>query len=109
MHEVMWACWGLAGVVLHGWHGAVLHETTGVAQCWSLRCRIHFGACRVIVAFTALQFLYVGGVYGITWIHIVGSIFPVPILLLVPIRQYIMPWVGHLSCLSVRFAAAGMH
>ena len=49
---------------------------------------------RVTVAFTAFQFLYVGGVYGITWIHIVGSIFPVPILLLVPIRQFIMPWVS---------------
>ncbi|KAK9796254.1 hypothetical protein WJX73_004868 [Symbiochloris irregularis] len=48
---------------------------------------------RVIAAFTAFQFVYVGLVYGLTWWHIVGSIFPVPILLLVPIRQFIMPWV----------------
>ena len=49
--------------------------------------------CRWMVALTAFQAAYLGMVYGITWAWIVGVIFPVPILLLVPIRQFIMPRV----------------
>ncbi|GAB4823306.1 hypothetical protein N2152v2_010352 [Parachlorella kessleri] len=46
---------------------------------------------RTIAAFTLLQALYTGAVYGLTWAGIPGCLFPVPIMLLVPIRQYVMP------------------
>ena len=44
-----------------------------------------------IAKFTALQLLLLGIVYGITWAGIVGVIFPIFIILLIPARQYLMP------------------
>ena len=44
-----------------------------------------------IVKFTLLQLAVLAGVYGITWAGIAGILFPVPILLLIPGRQYVMP------------------
>lgn len=44
-----------------------------------------------IAMFTLLQFVVLAGVYAITWAGIAGILFPVPILLLIPARQYIMP------------------
>lgn len=46
---------------------------------------------KVIVYFTLLQLAVVGGIYGLTWAGIAGVLFPIPIMLLVPFRQYIMP------------------
>lgn len=46
---------------------------------------------KVIVVFTLFQLVYMLGVYGLTWAGIAGSLFPIPIMLLVPIRQYLMP------------------
>lgn len=46
---------------------------------------------KVIAAFTALQAFIVLGIYGITWAGVAGVLFPIPIMLLVPFRQYIMP------------------
>eukprot|EP00891_Asterochloris_glomerata_P004773 jgi/Astpho2/4773/fgenesh1_pm.00067_%23_74_t len=48
---------------------------------------------RVIVAFTILQLCCLGAVYGVTWAGIVGVIFPVLIIALVPIRQFIFPLI----------------
>lgn len=46
---------------------------------------------RVIVGFTLLQLVWTGAVYGLTWAGVVGILFPVPIMLLVPMRQYLLP------------------
>ena len=46
---------------------------------------------KVIAGFTILQVLIVLGIYGLTWAGIAGVLFPIPIMLLVPFRQYIMP------------------
>ncbi|KAK9807489.1 hypothetical protein WJX72_000529 [[Myrmecia] bisecta] len=46
---------------------------------------------RVIVAFTLLQFAGLAGVYGITLAGIAGVVFPIPIMLLVPLRIYVLP------------------
>ena len=55
---------------------------------------------RVIAAFTAIQAAIVGGIYGLTWAGLAGILFPVPIMLLVPFRQWVLPRLfsaGHLS------------
>jgi hypothetical protein len=46
---------------------------------------------RTIVTFTLLQLALLLGVYGLTWAGIAGILFPVPIMLLVPLRQYVFP------------------
>ncbi|KAK9842830.1 hypothetical protein WJX74_003059 [Apatococcus lobatus] len=48
---------------------------------------------RKLFLFTLLQGLGTGAAYGITWIPIAGIVFPVPILLMVPIRQYLYPYI----------------
>lgn len=49
---------------------------------------------RAIVFFTVLQFLGLAAVYVVaSWTGIVGVIFPVMIIALVPIRQYILPYI----------------
>lgn len=48
---------------------------------------------KTIVTFTALQLLLVGGVYGLTWAGIAGVLFPIPIMLMVPFRQFILPLI----------------
>lgn len=46
---------------------------------------------KTIVAFTTLQIVFIGGIYAVTWAGIAGVLFPVPILCMVPFRQYILP------------------
>ncbi|GAQ87198.1 anion exchanger family protein [Klebsormidium nitens] len=46
---------------------------------------------RTIVAFTLFQVVYTAAVYGITWIPIAGILFPIPIMLLVPARRFLLP------------------
>ncbi|KAM3323619.1 putative boron transporter 2 isoform X1 [Capsicum chacoense] len=43
-----------------------------------------------IVAFTTFQTLYLLACFGITWVPIAGLLFPLLIMLLVPVRQYIL-------------------
>ncbi|XP_021768663.1 boron transporter 1-like [Chenopodium quinoa] len=44
-----------------------------------------------IALFTIFQTLYLLVCFGITWIPIAGVLFPLMIMLLVPVRQYILP------------------
>jgi len=46
---------------------------------------------KVIATFTIIQVVIVLGIYGLTWAGIAGVLFPIPIMLLVPFRQYILP------------------
>lgn len=46
---------------------------------------------KTISFFTILQLFIVGGIYGLTWAGLAGVLFPIPIMLLVPFRQFIMP------------------
>lgn len=46
---------------------------------------------KTIVAFTIFQTVYLLVCFGITWIPIAGVLFPLMIMLLVPVRQYILP------------------
>lgn len=46
---------------------------------------------KAIVLFTIFQALYLAVCFGITWIPIAGVLFPLMIMLLVPVRQYILP------------------
>lgn len=46
---------------------------------------------RTIAWFTLFQLAYMLGVYGITWAGVAGILFPVPIMLLVPLRHWAMP------------------
>ncbi|CAK8531497.1 unnamed protein product [Lathyrus sativus] len=46
---------------------------------------------KIIAAFTLFQTVYLLVCYGITWIPIAGVLFPLMIMLLVPVRQYILP------------------
>lgn len=49
----------------------------------------------VVATFTILQVVIVLGIYGLTWAGIAGVLFPIPIMLLVPFRQYILPRIFH--------------
>ncbi|KAI5075274.1 hypothetical protein GOP47_0009350 [Adiantum capillus-veneris] len=46
---------------------------------------------KMIAIFTIFQLLYLLSCFGITWIPVAGVLFPLLIMLLVPIRQYILP------------------
>ncbi|EFJ36311.1 hypothetical protein SELMODRAFT_78956 [Selaginella moellendorffii] len=46
---------------------------------------------KTIIIFTLFQFVYLLACFGITWIPIAGVLFPLLIMLLVPIRQYVLP------------------
>ncbi|KAL6190786.1 hypothetical protein ACLB2K_037180 [Fragaria x ananassa] len=46
---------------------------------------------KTIAAFTVFQTVYLLVCFGITWIPIAGVLFPLMIMLLVPVRQYILP------------------
>lgn len=46
---------------------------------------------KAITAFTIFQTMYLLVCFGITWIPIAGVLFPLMIMLLVPVRQYILP------------------
>jgi hypothetical protein len=55
---------------------------------------------KVIVIFTIIQIVLVLGIYGLTWAGIAGVLFPIPIMLLVPFRQYILPRMFDLQYLE---------
>ncbi|KAL8142658.1 hypothetical protein V2J09_015690 [Rumex salicifolius] len=44
-----------------------------------------------IAVFTVFQTLYLLVCFGITWVPIAGVLFPMMIMLLVPVRQYVLP------------------
>lgn len=44
-----------------------------------------------IAVFTIFQTIYLLTCFGLTWIPIAGVMFPMMIMLLVPVRQYILP------------------
>lgn len=46
---------------------------------------------KTITFFTLFQTIYLLGCFGITWIPIAGVLFPLMIMLLVPVRQYFLP------------------
>ncbi|KAM0954556.1 putative bicarbonate transporter [Dioscorea sansibarensis] len=46
---------------------------------------------KTITTFTLFQTIYLLVCFGITWIPIAGVLFPLMIMLLVPVRQYILP------------------
>ncbi|WOL03241.1 putative boron transporter 2 [Canna indica] len=46
---------------------------------------------KAITLFTLFQTMYLLVCFGITWIPIAGVLFPLMIMLLVPVRQYILP------------------
>lgn len=46
---------------------------------------------KAISAFTIFQIVYLLACFGVTWIPIAGVLFPVLFLVLIPIRQYILP------------------
>jgi hypothetical protein len=46
---------------------------------------------RTVAAFTALQLAAVGAIYGVTWAGVAGVLFPLPIVLLVPLRHLLLP------------------
>lgn len=59
---------------------------------------------RVVVRFTLLQLVYLLGVWALTtWAGIAGIAFPLPIMALVPLRQFVLPRLfdrAHLSQLD---------
>ncbi|XP_030549462.1 boron transporter 1-like [Rhodamnia argentea] len=46
---------------------------------------------KAIVTFTLFQTIYLLICFGLTWVPIAGVMFPLMIMLLVPVRQYILP------------------
>jgi len=46
---------------------------------------------KTIAVFTVFQTVYLFVCFGITWVPIAGVLFPLMIMLLVPVRQYILP------------------
>ena len=48
---------------------------------------------RTVTAFTLLQLLILGAVYGVMWAGVAGLCFPVLIIALIPARQYLLPRV----------------
>lgn len=46
---------------------------------------------KTIAFFTIFQSIYLLICFGITWVPIAGVLFPLMIMLLVPVRQYLLP------------------
>lgn len=46
---------------------------------------------KTITAFTVFQTAYLLFCFGMTWIPLAGVLFPLMIMLLVPVRQYVLP------------------
>lgn len=46
---------------------------------------------KTIAVFTIFQTTYLLVCFGITWVPLAGVLFPLLIMLLVPVRQYILP------------------
>lgn len=69
-------------------------------NCFSSSCRVleEYHATFVetvpfksIALFTVFQTLYLLVCFGLTWVPIAGVMFPLMIMLLVPVRQYVLP------------------
>lgn len=52
---------------------------------------VHAVPFKVISYFTLFQLVYLVSCFGVTWIPIAGVLFPVLIMLLVPVRQFVLP------------------
>lgn len=52
---------------------------------------MHTVPFKVTATFTIFQLVYMICCYGITWIPIGGVLFPVLIMLLIPVRQFVLP------------------
>jgi len=52
---------------------------------------MHTVPFKVTATFTIFQLVYLVSCYGITWIPIGGVLFPVLIMLLIPVRQFLLP------------------
>lgn len=52
---------------------------------------MHTVPFKVTTAFTVFQLVYLVSCYGVTWIPIGGVMFPVLIMLLIPVRQFLLP------------------
>lgn len=52
---------------------------------------MHTVPLKVTAMFTVFQLVYLVSCYGITWIPIGGVLFPVLIVLLIPVRQFLLP------------------
>lgn len=50
---------------------------------------------KYIFIFTVFQLVYLVACFGITWIPIAGILFPLPLFLLVSIRQHLLPKLFH--------------
>lgn len=46
---------------------------------------------KTVASFTIFQSIYLLICFGITWVPIAGVLFPLMIMLLVPVRQYLLP------------------
>ena len=46
---------------------------------------------KIISTFTLFQLVYLSVCFGITWIPLAGVLFPLLIMLLVPVRRYVLP------------------
>jgi boron transporter len=46
---------------------------------------------KIVPVFTLFQTVYLLVCFGITWVPIASVLFPLMIMLLVPLRQYILP------------------
>ncbi|RZC59181.1 hypothetical protein C5167_006481 [Papaver somniferum] len=96
--------------VLWGYFAFMAIESLAGNQCWerilllftapSRRCKVltEYHATfiervpfRSIATFTIFQTVYLLLCFGITWIPLAGVLFPLLIMLLVPVRQYILP------------------
>lgn len=52
---------------------------------------MHTVPFKVTAIFTIFQLVYLASCYGITWVPIGGVLFPVLIMLLIPVRQFLLP------------------
>ncbi|XP_059290995.1 boron transporter 4-like [Lycium ferocissimum] len=50
---------------------------------------------RCIAIFTVFQLVYLLVIFGVTWIPIAGILFPLPLFLLISIRQHLLPKLFH--------------
>lgn len=75
-----------------------LHLSTGFCEYFLLRVLEEYHATfvetvpfKTIAKFTIFQTAYLLICFGITWVPIAGVLFPLMIMLLVPVRQYLLP------------------
>lgn len=59
---------------------------------WDTRTQTQLVPYRVVVRFTLLQLVYLLGVWALTtFAGVAGIAFPLPIMALVPVRQFVLP------------------